>query len=195
LWAIGLGREPGEFVFPPTTDVTVVQQRLQPRQRILVFAATRNATYAFMLGKENYLSWQLEAPTKIKANLVKTLHDFGQFDRNQPLGIKELSGTTWKDTASEILQQLTGNAPSEAWDEIDELVIVPDGLLWYIPFEALQIANDSGKTSLLTRSASATSRRSHWRFPTTRRANATRARRWWRARSLPRATRRRPRRL
>ncbi len=149
LWAIGLGRDAGEFVFPPTTDVTVVQQQLQPRQRILVFAATGNATYAFMLGKENYANWQVEAPTKIRANVVKLLHDFGQFDRNQPLGIKELSGTTWKDTAAEILQQLTGNAPPEAWDEIDELVIVPDGLLWYVPFEALQISSGTGKVSLI----------------------------------------------
>ena len=149
LWAIGLGREPGEFVFPPATDVTVVQQQLQPRQRILVFAATSKATYAFMLGKENYASWQLEAPTKIKANFVKMLHDFGQYDRNQPLGIKELSGTTWKDTAAEILQQLTGNAPPEAWDEIDELVIVPDGMLWYVPFEALQIQKGTDKISLI----------------------------------------------
>jgi hypothetical protein len=149
LWAIGLGRDAGEFVFPPTTDVTVVQQQLQPRQRILVFAATGNATYAFMLGKENYANWQIEAPTKIRANVVKLLHDFGQFDRNQPLGIKELSGTTWKDTAAEILQQLTGNAPPEAWDEIDELVIVPDGLLWYVPFEALQISSGTGKVPLI----------------------------------------------
>ncbi|MHB0957746.1 MAG: CHAT domain-containing protein [Pirellulaceae bacterium] len=149
LWAIGLGREPGEFVFPPTTDVTVVQQQLQPRQRILVFAATSKATYAFLLGKENYANWQLEAPSKIKANCVKLLRDFGQFDRNQPLGIKELTGVTWKETAAEILQQLTGNAPPEAWDEIEELIIVPDGLLWYVPFEALQISSGAQSTSLI----------------------------------------------
>ena len=81
--------------------MSVVQQQLQPRQRVLVFVATSNATYAFMLGKENYAHWQLEAPTKIKANVVKLLHDFGQYDRNQPLGIKELSSTTWKDTAAD----------------------------------------------------------------------------------------------
>ena len=59
---IGLGRERGEFVFPPATDVAVVQQQLQPRQRVLVFVATTKATYAFMLGKETYSAWQLEKP-------------------------------------------------------------------------------------------------------------------------------------
>ena len=149
LWSIGLGRERGEFVFPPATDVTVVQQQLQPRQRVLVFAATSKATYAFMLSKENYSAWQLEAPLKVKSKLVELLGDFGQYDRNQEVGIKELSGTTWKDTAATILQQLSGNAPAEAWDDFDELIIVPDGQLWYVPFEALQIQKGDEKIALI----------------------------------------------
>lgn len=149
LWSIGLGRERGEFVFPPATDVTVVQQQLDPRQRILVFVDTSKGTYGFMLGQETYTSWQLEAPAKIKANLVKLLRDIGQYDRNQPVGIKELSNTSWKDTAATLLQQLTGNAPPEAWDEFDELIVVPDGLLWYLPFEMLQIEKGDQKTALI----------------------------------------------
>jgi tetratricopeptide (TPR) repeat protein len=149
LWGIGLGRDAGEYVFPPVLEVSAVQQRLQPGQRVLVFQNTSRATYAFMLSKESYESWQIEAPTKIKANVAKLLRDFGQMDRNQPLAVKDLSGLTWKDTAAEILQQLTGNAPAEAWDEIEELVIIPDGMLWYVPFEALQIAKGDTKIALI----------------------------------------------
>lgn len=149
LWAIGLGRQRGEFVFPPTTDVTVVQQQLQPRQRVMVFVGTTGGTIAFMLGKETYSSWQVEPWTKIKPNVVELLHSFGQYDRNQPIGIKELGSSSWKDTAAKILQQLTSNAPPEAWNDFDELIIVPDGPLWYVPFEALQIQKDDEKTAVI----------------------------------------------
>jgi tetratricopeptide (TPR) repeat protein len=149
LWAIAMGRDPHELVFPPATDVTVVQQQLQPRQRVFLFTSTSNATHAFLLGKESYDTWPLEAPAKVKANVVKLLQDFGQFDRNQPIGMKELTSVSWKDTAAEILKQLTGDAPADAWNEIDELIIVPDGLLWYVPFEALQIVRGTEKQALV----------------------------------------------
>ncbi len=149
LWSIGLGRERGEFVFPPTTDVTAVQQQLQPRQRVLVFVAAGGTTCAYMLEKEAYTTWQLEPWTKISPNVQQLLRELGLYDRNQPLGSKELGSAAWQDTAVTVLQQLTGNAPADAWDEFDELVIVPDGPLWYVPFEALQIQKGAEKISLL----------------------------------------------
>ena len=146
---LALGRESCDFVFPPATDVDVVKQQLAPGQRILAFVSTRQATYAFMLGADNYASWQLEAPAKIKTNVQKLLRDMGQYDRNQPIGIKELANTSWRDVAAEVLKQLTANASADAWTPIEELIIVPDGLLWYVPFETLQIDNGTEKISLI----------------------------------------------
>jgi len=149
LWSIGLGRERGEFVFPPTTDVTVVQQQMQPRQRVLGFISISTATYAFMLGKETYSAWAIEKPTKITEDVRSLLRGLGQYDRNQPVGSKELSSVAWKEAGAAILQQLTGNAPPDAWDEFDELIIVPDRFTWYIPFEALQIQKGDEKVALI----------------------------------------------
>lgn len=146
LESVALGRLGGDLLFPPPADVAAVRQALKPRQRILAFSSIKGATFAFLLGTESYSTWQLESPAKVRNNLVKLLREMGQYDRNQPLGIKELSSSAWKTTAAEVLAQLTGNAPASAWDEFDELIIVPDGQLWYLPFEALQIR--SGDTSI-----------------------------------------------
>ncbi len=149
LEAMALSREPGDPVFPPNTDVTLVQQQLTPEQQVLVFVSTRGATHVFMLGPEKYSTWKLKSPMKIKAGVAKMLREMGQYDRNQPLGLKELSSDAWKATAADVLQQLTANAPADAWDEFKELIIVPDGMLWYVPFEALQIQNGDQYISVI----------------------------------------------
>ncbi len=79
------------------------------------------------------------------------LREMGQYDRNQPVSMKELTSTAWKDTAASILKDLTANAAADAWDEIEELVIVPDGLLWYVPFEALQVGEGDQREPLIAK--------------------------------------------
>ncbi len=149
LEVVALSREPNEMVFPPSTDVTLVQQQLEPGQRVLVYISTRSATFAFLLGPEKYSAWKLESPVKIKTNLAEMLRGMGLFDRNLPLGLKDLTSNKWKDSAGQILQELTADAPADAWNEFEELIIVPDGLLWYVPFEALQIQNGDEHMALI----------------------------------------------
>ena len=146
---IALSREASDFVFPPQTDPTDVQQRLSPEQRILSFVSTRNQTFAFMLSDSKYSAWKIESPSKVRSQLVKMLRDMGHYDRNQPISSKELANDAWKDSAASILSALTGNAPPDAWDEIEELIVVPDGLLWYVPFEALQVGEGDQRESLI----------------------------------------------
>ncbi len=149
LEVMALSREPSETLFPPSTDVTLVQQQLAPGQRILVFTSAGNATFAFLLGSDKYSMWKLESPAKLKTNVAQMLREMGQFDRNQPIGFKDLTSGDWKQTAVSVLKELTGDAPPDAWNGFEELIIVPDGLLWYVPFEALQIPDGTSSVSLI----------------------------------------------
>lgn len=151
LEAMALSREPSGPVFPPNTDVTQVQQQLKPEQRVVVFIATRGATYAFMLGAENYSTWKLEKPAEIKTDVVTMLRELGQYDRNQAVGLEELQSEAWKKTAAELLSALTANAPATAWNEFEELIVVPDGLLWYVPFETLQIQDGDESVAVINK--------------------------------------------
>ena len=46
--------------------------------------------------------------------------------------------------AANLLLQLTNQMKGEDWKNYKELVVVPDGLLWYLPFEALQVPGEGG---------------------------------------------------
>ncbi len=149
LSAVALGPEPSDPVFPPRMSVEEVQQQLKPGQQIMVFASTSNGTFAFLIGSEAYSSWRIEPLAKVRARVSTLLHEIGLYDRNQPITDKELSDESWKTTAAELLKQLTGDAPASAWDKIEELIIVPDGPLWYVPFETLIVDNGQSKVPLI----------------------------------------------
>ena len=40
---------------------------------------------------------------------------------------------------------MNGNK-GDFWGKYDELIVVPDGALWYVPFEALQVPTATGDT-------------------------------------------------
>jgi len=149
LLSLAVSREPSEAVFPPRTDVPLVQQKLAPNQRILAFSCTRNATFAFLLGADKYSMWQLEAPARVATNVTKMLREMGHVDRNQAIEADALQSEAWKETAAAILSDLTGKAPASAWGEFEELIVVPDGVLWYVPFEALQVQDGANREPLI----------------------------------------------
>ncbi len=75
----------------------------------------------------------------------------GHFDRSQPVAIDDLKANNWRTPAQRLLAQLTNEAKAPEWAKYRELVIVPDGLLWYVPFEALVSPYDDGGVPLLSR--------------------------------------------
>jgi len=149
LAAVALSREASLPVFPPTTDPTVVQEQLEDGQRALVYVATEQAVYAFMLGGEKYSSWRLEAASQVRAAIPKLLREMGHYDRNQELSAGDLKNDEWKKTSAEILKAVTADAPATAWDEFDELIFIPDGTLWYLPMQALQIEEGDRYVSVI----------------------------------------------
>ncbi len=151
LSAIALGPEPSETVFPPPMDLQAIQKRLAPGQGIMSFLTLPGGTYAFMVDKSNYQPWQLKSPAKIRTNIGKLLREMGLYERNQLLTVEALGQEEWKNTAAELLNDLTGNAAPDVWDHFQELTIVPEGPLWYVPFAALQVGTDGERQPLINK--------------------------------------------
>ncbi len=151
LREMALRRSASDFVFPPPLDFKKLQAALPENQLVLSFLNTSRGAYAFLLGKSNYSTWQLEAPAKVRAQAAAFLRSLGHLDGNQAIEVQKFADPTWQEIGKEFLRRLVNNANASVWDKFDELVVVPDGPLWYVPFESLQIAEDSGSVPLISK--------------------------------------------
>ncbi len=75
----------------------------------------------------------------------------GNHDANRELAAKDLADSSWKKTAQQTLATLTEGSPADFSQNFPELIIVPDGLFWYLPFDALQVPVNGELRSLAAR--------------------------------------------
>jgi len=148
---IALRREPSEFAFPPLLDLKTIQEQMPENQLTLAFFNTPRAVYTFLIGKEQYAAGTISNARSVERELQLLLQKLGHFDRNQVQIAEHLLDDQWKDPATKLWKMLVPESAAELWKGVDELVIVPDGVLWYVPFEALQLPTRRGSISLISK--------------------------------------------
>ena len=153
LREISVRREPALMAFPPLRTADEIRKSLPPGHALLVFYVTGENVHAFLLNRDKYADWQL--PSKPRALLQRTaalLRKMGNVNANYELTSKDLADTHWRQDAKELLDALLkGTHEVDLTKKFDELTIVPDGPLWYVPFEALQVQVDGQSRPLISR--------------------------------------------
>jgi tetratricopeptide (TPR) repeat protein len=155
LREIALRREPAELVFPPHRTTQQLQDALPKGRALWSFYQAGGQLHSFILSNGKYAHWRISASA---AQRIKTLSELlramGHFSQNNQLTLEQLKDDSWRAPASELLELLLAGSrvpPKVLADTFDEIVIVPDGLLWYLPFEALQVPDGDGTASLITK--------------------------------------------
>jgi len=150
LHEIAVRREPSEFVFPPLRTTKEIRESMHEGQLALAFYATSRFVYAFVFTNEKYTYWRIEAPGEIRKQVVQMLKAMGHYGRDSQLGAADLSSDDWQEPAATVLSLLLNKAKADFWHKYDELVVVPDGALWYLPFEALQVSQEGKNVPLVS---------------------------------------------
>lgn len=145
---MSLERVPAEFAFPPLLATKDIQARLPEGTLVFVYLATSSNVHAFALTKDRYGHFVVAQPGKVKDDVAELLRGLGLQDRNQPVSGDDLVKTQWKTPAARLLKQLTNDTKPDAWANYHELVIIPDGVLWYLPFDVLQVPEGEASVSL-----------------------------------------------
>ncbi|MDY0171070.1 MAG: CHAT domain-containing protein, partial [Thermoguttaceae bacterium] len=151
LREIALRREPASLVFPPLRDVKQIQRALPEGHAVLAFLATSRGLYAFLLNRDQYTWWRIASPTRLRTEIVNLLRAVGQHAGNQELDLKQLSDEGWKQTTQNVLDMILEGSKADFSVDFQELIVVPDGLLWYVPFEALQVQVEGRRRPLIAR--------------------------------------------
>ena len=151
LREIAVRREPAALVFPPLRSTKEIQQALPEGHVLLAFFAAGEDLYGFLMNGEQYNYWRVKGTPMLVKRLQGLLRSMGHFEQNRELSLKDLSDETWKDAAREVLDNVLEGSRADFTASFSELVIVPDGMMWYVPFESLLVDVDGQVRPLISR--------------------------------------------
>lgn len=147
LRVIGASRQPVPLLVPPRVNREQLQSALSDGQVVLLFHSVAGQLHGFVIARENYNHWQLGRARNLQKDLAQLLREMGNYGPGRTLALEDLANDRWKETAHDLFVQLLGDSRLEV-DKSAELIIVPDDLLWYLPFEALVPAKEKEAATL-----------------------------------------------
>ena len=160
LRSIALSRARSPVVFPPLYSLKEIQDQLPEGTSMLVFFAARGRLYGFMINRNDYDMWpisaRIDALRKPIADYLTALGNTGPArevaakDLREAQDLREGSKRTaaeerkleWKKRGNDLFKVLLQSAKEP---NFTELVVVPDNVIWYIPFESLCVTDRDGK--------------------------------------------------
>ena len=154
LCAMALSRTKVPQTFPPMKPLEEICKELPANTAMLTFTESLGTIYGFLIDQRSMQVWQVvpESPRDqpLHTLITEYLRDLGNVAAGQPIGTKELANQQgkWKESGGKLLRRLLGDENRAA--NFTELVIVPTGPLWYVPFEAMSVPSGDQLRPLLT---------------------------------------------
>jgi tetratricopeptide (TPR) repeat protein len=139
--ALAASREPTVLEFPPLDAPADVRLRLPDRHLILSFQWTSAGLAGFLESKARVATWQVKRPAALAKEIAGLAKAIGIVDAVAPVSTERLLETEWPAAAERVERLLFENSKIALGAGVEELVIVPDGLLWYLPFELLPVGS------------------------------------------------------
>jgi hypothetical protein len=143
LGDVGLSPVPAELTFPPLAIAAEIQAKLQPGQALLVYHDTSDGLLGFLYTSRSATSWNCGPSAQLGGLVSQFLRDLGNVDGNREMTTEALLANDWQKSSAAVAQRLLEGS-SLSPEGVTELIVVPDSIVWYVPFEAL-IANVNGK--------------------------------------------------
>lgn len=146
LLALSLRREHCPLVFPPVKTRHRIQEGLAEGEAVLSFFSTGDGLFAFLMGHKDtqYRGWLVGGAPAAHEKVSALLREMGNHDHNRELKIEDLQDDKWKSLAKDMYQEIFTESAAQLPLTIKELVVIPDGVAWYVPFEALQVSDGAG---------------------------------------------------
>ena len=136
LARVGVGRLPADILFPPTMAPIDFQSRLQPGHALLVFHDTAEGMLAILLTNKAVTSWNCGPSNRLGGQISKFLRDIGNVEANHAVPIEDLASDKWQESGAKLYEAIFSGATIDP-AALKQLIVIPDGVVWYVPFEAL----------------------------------------------------------
>jgi hypothetical protein len=149
------GRDPTLLDAPPLLSTDVIRSRLAPGQLLLSFHWTASELVAVLESRDRSAFWPVRQADQIPGEIGRLARGLGLFDASAAVPTDRLRDGDWRAAAVRLERMVFENSRVDLGRASDELVIVPDGWLWYLPFELLPIGSSQPPDPGAARSAAA----------------------------------------
>ncbi|MDO5580141.1 MAG: hypothetical protein Q4G69_03325 [Planctomycetia bacterium] len=149
---LAIGHLPIPELFPEILPLADIQARLSADTSILYFFESEGEMFGYMITKDGLDTWKIGSSAILRKHIAAFLKTIGSSEANKPLQYKDLADEKWHKESEKILSALLGDPASEGIrfsTTFREMIIVPESVLWYLPFEALSLSADKDKSSPL----------------------------------------------
>ncbi len=137
--AIALSRLHIPRSFPPPLDEKLPVSQLPPRTGLLMFVSAGNKTYATLSAEGKTLLWTIGGDARLPSELGRVLRGIGV---GKTRGNRLPEDDSWRTDAVALRRHLLPDDATITAERFDEIVVVPDGPLWYLPLELLPVAGE-----------------------------------------------------
>ncbi|NOY29332.1 MAG: CHAT domain-containing protein [Planctomycetes bacterium] len=152
LRLIGLERVAADPVFPPVQTTAELQAQLRPGQAVVVFHNTSGGLLGFLVTAKGSTHWNCGPMGRLNKPLNDFLRSLGNYDANHDMTPKELQSTDWHAPGEKLFHALFDGSSLDL-ESTEELIVVPDGIVWYVPLAALPFKREDRRVPLISLSA------------------------------------------
>jgi len=145
-----LRRDATDYNLPPRLTAAQAQANLNPGQVLMIFHQSGSSMLAFVMTRDSYHSWRLPDLGPLTEQTAEMLREMGHYSQSRTFTSEDLSVERWQDVAKRYGDIVLGQSRLDL-SKTTELVIVPDGVLWHVPFEALQPSTGGNKQYIIDR--------------------------------------------
>ncbi len=139
---VALRRQPADFVFPKIVDYSRIGDSMKDHQLLIASIKTSAGYHQYAITKQTRRYLGVIRDRDMRRGVSSFLKKLGISDPVNAIDSATLTSTEWKEASLELKKLLFADFDDDQWANYKEVVIVPDGLLWYVPFEILQIGDN-----------------------------------------------------
>lgn len=146
---IALSSEAIASTVPPSVQIEQTVNRMSAGMSLLIYIDLVPETAAFLVTADGVRSWSIPNSRTIQQEVVGLISDLGVAVNRA--GKRMSTADQWPASARKLCERLIPPEHLESIRGGRRLVVVPDGVLWYVPFELLlndQAQKNDGKLSV-----------------------------------------------
>ncbi len=138
-----LRRQPLERVVPFQGSLEGIRQHLNASDLMLGFVISNGKLYGVAISRDQVEMWSVADAATIESQIKSLLVDIGHATATKKLTPEQVTApnAAWIATASKLSKTLFPAAVQSMVVKSNRILVVPDGGLWYLPFELLPTAS------------------------------------------------------